>query len=47
MLTLMPMPAATRWSSTEARRRLPKRVRARMNCSATVSAAQTAMMNSR
>ena len=46
-LTSMPRPAATRGSSTAARSRLPKRVRASTHCSASVSAAQTAMMNSR
>lgn len=47
MFTLMPMPAATRWSSTEARSRLPKRVRVSTYCRPTVRAAHTAMMNSR
>ena len=45
--TSMPRPLATRASSTAARSRLPKRVRARTHCSATVSAAQTTMMNRR
>src|SRR5437763_15570831 len=35
--TLMPSPRATRWSSTAARKRLPKRVFARINCKATVN----------
>ena len=46
-LTLMPSPAATRWSSTAARSRLPKRVRASTNCRPSVRAAHTTMMNRR
>ena len=45
--TSMPRPRATRGSSTAARRRLPKRVRASTSCSATVSRPQITMMNSR
>src|SRR5207248_2694096 len=46
-LTSIPRPAATRGSSTAARRRLPKRVCKSVNCSAIVRTPQTAMMNSR
>jgi hypothetical protein len=43
----MPRPRATRASSTEARSRLPKRVRDRINCSPIVSSPQTTMISSR
>ena len=38
---------ATRPSSTAARRRLPKRVYARMNCNATVSSPQMTIISNR
>ena len=46
-LTLMPSPRATRLSSTAARRRLPKRVLARMNCNPMVSSPQMTMISNR
>ena len=45
--TSRPRPPATRGSSTDARSRLPKRVRDSTHCSATVSRPQTTMMKSR
>ena len=45
--TGMPRPAATRGSSTAARSRAPKRVRASSSCSSSASTTQTTTMKSR